>query len=103
CRYWLSLIILLLIFIILILWLKGYLKFSNWITTSATLGAIFVALASAIIALGIADRPPRVVKFTMKTEVDKQHLETYNPDDLPDELKEGLIINLFIPIGFISK
>ena len=94
-KYYLFLIVLFSILAILIVVLKGYLELSNWITASATLGASFAALATGVIALGVADKPLRFVKFTVKTEVDPQNIEEYNPADLPDELKRGSDNNLF--------
>ncbi len=87
--YYILLISLFLIFFIPILVLEQYLEFSNWITASATIGATFAALAAGIIAIGTADKPPRFLKFTVKTKVDKKNVETYKPVDLPNEFKRG--------------
>lgn len=88
-RYRIFLMFLFLILILSIWILKQNLEFSNWITASATIGGAIVALAVGIIAIGIADKPLRFVEFTVKTEVDKEHILTYKPADLPNELKRG--------------
>jgi len=87
--YYLILLALFLIFGIFIWLLRGYLKFSDWINTFTTLMATCAALAAGIIALGIANKSPHIVKFTVKMEVDKQNIQKYNPADLPDELRKG--------------
>lgn len=43
----------------------------TWITISAQLAGAFAAIAAAIIALAIADRPSQVVNFTITMEVNK--------------------------------
>ena len=88
CRYYNFLIGLFLIFAVVIILLKKDLQYSNWITTSATLVATFAALSAGVIALGVADKPPRFIKFEVETEIDKQNIEPYNPEKLPNELKK---------------
>lgn len=79
----------------LVVFLKGYLEFSNWITTSATLAVAFVALGTGVIALGVADKPLCFVKFTVEMKLDDQHKEKYNPADLPSELRREFGNNPF--------
>lgn len=93
--YYLCLVILLLIFLGFIMVLNKHLEFSTWITTSATFLASFAALVTAVIALGLANKPSRFVRFEVETEVDTQHIASYNPADLPKELNRGLDNNSF--------
>ena len=88
-KYYLFLIALFSILAILITLLKESLELSGWITISATFGAAFAALGTGVIALGVTDKPLRFVKFTVKMEVNAQHITKYNPTALPNGLKRG--------------
>jgi len=46
-------------------------------------------LTTGVIALGVTDKPLRFVRFTVKIEMYAQHIEKYNPTDLPNGLKRG--------------
>jgi len=81
-RYLCFIVIVVVIYFVLFFLLKTYLPFSGWITASATLGGTFAAIITAIIALGIADKPPKVVKFTLNIKVNKNSYSYYGFDQL---------------------
>lgn len=68
----------------------------TWITISAQLAGAFAAIAAAIIALAIADRPSQVVNFTITMEVNKDEKITYDDIDIassdlsPKEIEESV-------------
>lgn len=72
---------------------------------SATLGGTFAAIITAIIALGIADKPPKFVKFKFDIEVNKDNIETYDKDGLSSIGASSEDIKALIALGMtpISK
>ena len=65
-RYLYFVVVLLLLLFFLILMLRELLELQEWITVSATLGTVFAASLAGIIALAVADKPSRYVKFAVK-------------------------------------
>ncbi len=78
---------------------------SDWITVSAQLAGAFAAIATAIIAVSIADKPPKFVKFKFNMEVNKDNIETYDQDGLSSIGASSEDIKALIDLGMtpISK
>ena len=73
-KYYIVIVFLILIGFIAIFQVKLGLQYSEWITSSAMIGATVAALITAVIALGVSDKPSRKVRFEVNIEVTKSQV-----------------------------